>query len=156
MQDEQNGLVHALIPFRYEGAPLRTTNALIEKIPEFSASAGVAKFSERLRLNLPDTLARNAEFLSDLFERIGTAVFKAETKMKDLAFAFGKVIEHFLDLLAQQMACRGFFRTWEIPVFDEVPELAVFFLADGGLEGNGELCDSANFLDLPGLDVHFL
>ena len=70
MQDEQNGLVHALIPFRYEGAPLRTTDALIEKIPEFSASAGVAKFSERLRLNLPDPFASHVKLLPHFFQRV--------------------------------------------------------------------------------------
>lgn len=49
----------------------------------------MAEFAQRLRFDLSDAFARDAELLADFFERALMAVFETEPEDEHLAFAFG-------------------------------------------------------------------
>src|SRR5690242_17311723 len=54
--------------------PLPTAHRSLQKVLERLGAGGVAEFAERLRLDLPDALAGDAELLADFFQRAAVAV----------------------------------------------------------------------------------
>ena len=115
--------------------------ASVQKVLEFLAAAGVAQLAERLGLDLADALARDIEFLADLLKRAGAAVLNAEAQLEDLLFARGQGREYVHQLLLQQRERRGLARLARALVGNEVAEVAVLLLADGGLQRDRLLRD---------------
>jgi len=104
---------------------------------ELTAAAGSAELFEGFGFDLADALAGDAEVSADLFEGLLTAVFEAKTHQQHLAFAEGKIVQGIVYLFAQDQMGSGFGRGEGVLVFDEVGEMAVFFFADRGLQGEG-------------------
>ena len=74
---------------RYELQLLDTLN----KRPQLPAPARMPQLAQRLRLDLPDALARHLEALPHLFQRVLGAVFQAEAHLDDALFARGQGAE---------------------------------------------------------------
>ena len=74
---------------------------VVEECPKPVAAAGVAQFSQRLRLNLPDPLAGHREVLAYLFERMFRPVLKTEPHLDDLFLARAQGLQYFGRLLAK-------------------------------------------------------
>src|SRR5258708_4664664 len=47
-----------------------TEQSVVEETPQLPASARMLQLPQRLRLDLPDTFARNTELLADFFQRV--------------------------------------------------------------------------------------
>ena len=73
----------------------------IKESLEMSCSAGVAQLSERLRLDLTDSLSCNVEFLSDLLQRSASAIVKSEAQSDNVRLTGGKRTQFLLYHLAQ-------------------------------------------------------
>ena len=73
--------------------------ASVKEITQLMTSARVAQLAERLCLDLADSLAGDAEVLSDLFQRAGPAVVKSEAQTEHLFFPRSQRVKHFLELL---------------------------------------------------------
>src|SRR5579884_2761674 len=79
----------------------RCFTLVVDVVAQARISRRMTQLLERLRLDLPDALARHAEVLADLFQRVGIAVVEPEPHLKDVALARRELIERLLDLLAQ-------------------------------------------------------
>src|SRR5512133_2305740 len=118
--------------------------------------ARVAQLSQRLRLDLPDALARHLEVLADLLERVVALLPDAEAHAEDLLLARRERGEHLPRLLGEVHVDDRVRRGDERLVLDEVPEVAVLLLADGGLEADGFLRDLEDLADLVERKLHLL
>ena len=65
----------------------------VEVVAELLAAVRVAELGQRLRLDLADALAGDAELAADLFERAGLAVLEAEPQPHDLLLALVQLAE---------------------------------------------------------------
>src|SRR5207237_3285628 len=93
-----------------------------------------AQLAERLRLDLPDTLARDREALADLFEGVVGLLADAEAQTQDLLFARREGGEDFSGLLFQREGHGCIGGRERLPVLDEIAERALLVIADRGLE----------------------
>src|SRR4051812_10970239 len=123
-------------------------------ILELSRARGVAQLAERFRLDLADALARDAELATYLFERPLAAVVQAEAKLEHAALAAGEAVEHFFDLLFEQLEGGHLGRRGRALVLDEVAEVAILFLANRRLQRDRLLRDLLNLAHLVGRDLH--
>ena len=98
---------------------------LLQKVFQFFASAGVAKFSERLRLDLSDSLPRDAKASAHFFKSMSVSVLKSKPEAKDFSLPVGEVVEHFVKLLAENLTGSRLFGARQVLVLEEVAELAV-------------------------------
>src|SRR5438876_633876 len=129
---------------------------LLQVVLELAAPRRMAQLAQRFRLDLPDALSRDVELAADLFERARAAVFETEAQLKHAPFATGEAFEHALDLLLEELVARGVARGEGLVVGDEVPEVAVLFLADRRLERDRFLRDLHDLADLVRGDEHSL
>src|SRR5215210_5946537 len=60
---------------------------LVEEVFELLGAAGVAKLAQRLRLDLADALASDAELAPDFFQRPAAAVVETEAHCQHRALA---------------------------------------------------------------------
>src|SRR5438874_2305454 len=60
----------------------RGSERLLQVVLELAASGWVAQLAQRLGLDLADALTGDVEFLADLLERPGAAVFKPEPELE--------------------------------------------------------------------------
>src|SRR5512147_3337904 len=109
---------------------------------------GVAELAQRLGLDLADALAGHLEVLADLLEGVVALLPDAEAHAEDLLLARRQGGEHLPRLLRQVHVDDRVRRRDEGLVLDEVAEVAVLLLADGGLEGDGLLRDLQDLADL--------
>src|SRR6476619_6440024 len=72
-----------------------------EERSKFAAARRVAQLPQRLGLDLPDPFACDREALTDLFERVLTAVADAEPHLDDLFFARRQRLQHGLGLFLE-------------------------------------------------------
>src|SRR5438445_12293151 len=114
----------------------------------------MAELAQRLGLDLPDALAGDGEVLADLLERMLATVRKAEAQPQDLLLARRERIEDLVGLLAQGQTDDRLHRRDDLLVFDEVAEMAVFFLADRRLQGDRLLSDLQDLPHLVDRHVH--
>src|SRR5688500_18522749 len=105
---------------------------LLQVVLELLGAAGVAELAQGFRLDLADALAGDAELVADLFEGTLAAVVEAEAELEHAALAAREGVEHFLDLLLEHLVGGDLGRRGRGVVLDEVAEVAVLFLADGG------------------------
>src|SRR3954470_8150810 len=96
---------------------------LFEVIAELLRPTRVAKLRQRLRLDLPDALAGDAELLADLLERARMAVDEPEPELDDFLLALRQGVQHALQLLLEQDEARCVNRHDCIGVLDEIAEL---------------------------------
>jgi len=94
----------------------------------------VPQLRQRLRLDLADPLARDAELLADLFKSPDASVVEPKSQAHDLLLAIVQLLQRLLDCLAQQPARSGGRRSDGARIFDEVAEEAVVFLPYRRLE----------------------
>src|SRR3989339_1114055 len=64
----------------------------------------IAHLLEHLGLDLTDALARDAEFLAHLLQRVADPVLEPEPHLDDLALAGRKELHHGVDVLLPQLA----------------------------------------------------
>src|SRR3954454_24413521 len=116
----------------------------------------MAELPERLRLDLADSLPREVELASDLFERPRSTVLESEPELEDPSLSTGQGVEHGLDLLLEELVrcCLG--RGEGPAVLDEVAEVGVLLLADRRLERDRLLRDLDDLADLLGGDLDLL
>ena len=105
----------------------------------------MSELGEGLALYLAYTLTRDTKLPPNLLERAGMTVLKSKAKLDDLALAIRETIQHLVELLAQHGVTGRLRGSDRHGVLDEVPELGVLLLSDGGLERDRLL---ANLLDL--------
>ena len=96
----------------------------------------MTEFGQGLALDLTNTLARDTKLASDLLERAGVTVLKAEAQLDDLTLTIGKSVEDLIKLLVEHGVTRGLGGSDGLGVLDEVAKLGVLLLADGRLQGN--------------------
>src|SRR5688500_19328536 len=104
---------------------------------EAPAARGMAQLPERLRLDLPDALARHVERGSDLLQRARAAVLgEPEAKPDHLGLALGEGLEHLVHLVLQHRERGGLRRRDDAGVLDKVAEAGVIVLADRAVQGD--------------------
>ena len=108
----------------------------------------MAQFPQGLGLDLADALPGNVEFLAHFLQGAGAAVLDAEAELQNLFLPGSESGENIHQLLLQQGEAGGFAGLTGALVGDEVAQVGVLLLADGGLQGDGLL---GNFQDLPDL-----
>jgi len=121
---------------------------------EFAASGGVAEFAEGFGFDLADALAGYLEALAYFFQGVFGAVFEAEAHLDDAFFAGGEGAQDLGGVLLEVDADDGFRGGDGLAIFNEVAEVGVFFLADGGFQRDGFLRDFEDLADLGDGDVH--
>src|SRR5438552_6223506 len=102
----------------------------------------MAELRERLRFDLANAFARDAELLADLFERADLPVVETEAQTHDRALAVVELLQRFFDRFREQRARGGRGRRDDVGVFYEVAEEAVVFFADRRLERHRFLRDA--------------
>lgn len=114
----------------------------------------MTELGQGLGLDLADTLARDAKLAADFLECTGMSVDKAKAQLDNLALTIGKRIEHLGELLLQHGEAGGIGRNDSLGVLDEVAQLGILFLTDGGLERHGLLRNLLDLADAVGTHVH--
>src|SRR4051795_2663226 len=103
---------------------------LLEVVAELLAAARVPELRQRLRLDLADPLAGEAELLADLVERARLAVCEAEAQCDDRCLTLGQRLQHAVELTLQQTERHDLRSDRRVRVLDEVAQLAVALVAD--------------------------
>gem|GEM_PF-6825741 len=101
----------------------------------------MAELAEGFGFDLADALAGDVELLAHLFQGAGAAVLDAEAQLEHLLLPGGEGREDLYQLLLQQGEGGGLRRLAGVLIGDEVAQMAVLLLADGGLQGDGLLGD---------------
>ena len=117
----------------------------VKVIFELTAAAGMAEFAECLCLNLADTLTGDIELLAYLFQGPGTAVLEAETQTEHFLLTLCQCAEHLIQLFLEKGKSGCLSGDRDIVVLNEIAEVAVLFLADGSLKGDGLLRNAQFF-----------
>src|SRR5687768_11770615 len=72
--------------------------ALLQVSAKLAAVAGMAQFAQRLRFDLADALASDAEVAPNLLKRAEAAVVEPEAQLDDEPLAFGQLAQGIADL----------------------------------------------------------
>src|SRR6266496_1976524 len=137
-------------------ASLYHTLLALDEALEALGARRVPELPQRLRLDLPDPLARDLEVLADLLERVVALLADAEAHPEHLLLARRERGEHLPRLLGQVHVDDRVRRGDERLVLDEVAKVAVLFLPDGGLEADRLLRDLEDLADLVERQLHLL
>src|SRR5262245_45851119 len=116
----------------------------------------MAELAERLRLDLPDALARDGEALADFLERVLRAFADAKAHLDDALLARRERLEDVVRLLLEVEVDHRIGRRHDVRVWDEIPKMRIFLLPDRGLERDRLLRDLEDLADLRDRDVHAL
>src|SRR5437870_565034 len=125
-----------------------------QEAPKLLGPRGVPQLAQCLGLDLTDALAGDGEVLPDLLERVFAAVGPTEAEPQHLLLAGRERVEDLVRLLTQGDADDRLHGRHDLLVLDEIAEVAVFFLADRGLQGNRLLRDLQDFPHLVDWHVH--
>ena len=117
-------------------------------ILEGLGTRGMSQLTERLCLDLSDTLSCDLELLSNLLEGSGSAVLKTKAKLYNLLFSGGQGVQDIAKLLSQKRIGSTIGGCGRIVILNEIAKVAVLFLTDGGFKGNGVLRDLHDLSDL--------
>ena len=110
----------------------------------------VAEFAQGLGLDLADALPRDLVLVADLLQRAREAVVQAVAEFQDPPLALRQAVEHLAEPAPEQMEAGDLAGVLGGLVFDEVAEVRLVRVADGGLHGDGLLRhfqDGAHALD---------
>src|SRR3569832_2089684 len=115
--------------------------AAVQEAPQLPAPRRVLQLPQRLGLDLTDALAGYAELLADLFEGVVGVHADAEAHAQHTFLARRQRRQHAGGGLAQVRLDGRVDRQDRVLVLDEVAQVAVFLVADGGFEADGLLGD---------------
>src|SRR5262244_2185836 len=113
----------------------------LEEAPKLLGPRGMAELAEGLGLYLANALTGDREVLTHFLEGVLAAVGEPEAEPQHLLLARGERVQHLVRLLAQREPDHALHGRAHLLVLDEVAQVAVLFLADGRLEGDGLLRD---------------
>src|SRR5574342_409466 len=123
---------------------------------EALGARGVAQLAQRLGLDLADALAGHLEVLPHLLQGVIGLLADAEAHAQHLLLARGERGQHLPRLLGQVHVDDGVGGADDGLVLDEVAQVAVLLLADGGLQGDGLLGDLEDLAHLVERQLHLL
>jgi hypothetical protein len=92
---------------------------------------GAAEFFEGDVLELADSFAGDAEFLTDLFECFGLMAVEAEAGVDDFSFAFVEHVEQPVELVVHVAVAEDFVRRLGAVVADDFAEFGGIVVGDG-------------------------
>ena len=110
----------------------------------------MTQFSQRLRLDLADTLSCYIEFLADLFQRAGAAVIHTESETEHFLLSLCQRIQHLVKLLLQKCLGSRLSRYRNIVILDKVSQMAVLLLANRCLKRYRRSLPEAALVPVPG------
>src|SRR5499426_79199 len=113
----------------------------LEEAPELLGARGMSELAEGLGLDLAYALAGDREVLAHFLEGVLAAVGEPEAEAQHLLLAGGERVQHLVGLLAEAQPDHALHGRADLLVLDEVAQMAVLFLSDGRLEGDGLLGD---------------
>src|SRR6267154_4827590 len=108
-----------------------------EKAVKVVSPGGMAQLAQRLGFDLADSLARDAVQVANFLEGVAEPIDQAKAHFEDLLLASGESGENGLKpFFKQGMACAVSGVLGGL-VFDEITDIDIAFVADGGVEGDG-------------------
>src|SRR5919201_2295199 len=102
---------------------------------------------QRLRLELPDALARQVELVADRLERPGLAL-EAEPELEDPPLALGQRVERTPNALLAERLLGLVERIRSLAVGEEIAELTFVVRADGLVQRDGRLRGAERLVDV--------
>src|SRR6266496_1090033 len=133
-----------------DGWPL----SLFEVVAELLAPGGMAQLRQRLRLDLPDPLPRHPKLPTNLLQRPRVAIRQPEPQLNNLLLPLTQRVQHGVELFLQQDETGGVHRDDRIRILDEIAEVGIGFLADGGFQADRLLRDLQDLADFLGGVLH--
>src|SRR5438105_2768010 len=127
-----------------------SASSALQEAAELFRPRRMPKLPEGLGLDLADALARDGEVLTDLLERVLTAVREPEPESQHLFLPGCEGVEDAVGLFAKAEADDRLDRRDHLLVLNEVAQVAVLLLADRCLEGDrllGNLQALPDFVD---------
>ena len=106
------------------------------------------QLAQRLCLDLTDTFAGDRELLADFFQRVVGVHADAEAHAEHAFFARRQRGQHARGGFAQVGLDRGVDRQDRVLVLDEIAEVRIFLVTDGGFERERLFGDLENFSNL--------
>ena len=116
----------------------------------------MAQLAQGLGLDLADAFAGDIELLAHFLQRAGAAVLDTEAQLQHLFLPGRQRAEHIHQLLLEQGEAGSLGGLGGAFVGDEVAQMGVLLLTDGGLQRNRLLCDLQNLAYLIHGHAHFL
>src|SRR4030042_2547523 len=108
---------------------------------QFLRPAGMSEFPQRFGLNLSDSFPRNLEILPHLLESSVVLLSNSKSHPQDLLLSGRKSRKNLPGLLRQIGIDHRIYGRGNGLVLDEISEMAVLILSDGGLQGDGLLAN---------------
>ena len=102
----------------------------VNKSTKVSCTAGMTQLSQRLSLDLTNTLTCNVKFLADLFQRAASSVVKTEAQLYHMLLTRCKRVKLAVKHLAQNGLRRGVCRSGSFIVGYEIAQMSILLLAD--------------------------
>src|SRR6266487_476527 len=134
----------------YDGWPL----SLFEVVAELLAPGGMAQLRQRLRLDLPDPLPRHPKLPTNLLQRPRVAIRQPKPQLNNLLLPLTQRVQHGVELFLQQDETGGVHGHDRIRILDEIAEVGIGFLADGGFQADRLLRDLQDLADFLGRVLH--
>src|SRR5215469_17702139 len=135
-----------------EGRALATLDERAQPL----APRRMAELPQRLGLDLPDALAGHLEVLTHLLERVVGLLADPEPHPEHLLLARRQGGQNLPGLLGQVHVDHRVRGRDQALVLDEVAQVGVLLLTDGGLEADGLLRDLEDLADLVQRELHLL
>src|SRR5882762_7251886 len=101
-----------------------------EEAVQMADAGRVAHLTERLRLDLADALAGDAELAAHFFQRARVTIDQAEALFEDGALTLGERVEHVADLFLQERIGGHLGGILRRLVLDEIAERRVVAITD--------------------------
>ena len=97
----------------------------------------MAQLPQGLGLDLADPFPGDIKLLAHLFQGAGAAVLQAKAQAPALSLPGGEESSTLLRVSFSKVWEAASARGRRVVIGDKVPQMAVFFLADGGFQGTG-------------------
>lgn len=125
--------------------PLTSSFLLVnDKVP-----CGLFKFLQSFPFNLPDSLSGHVKVTAHFFQSPGLSIFKAEAEFQHLSFPFRQALKKFFNLLPKENGAGRIIGSNSFVIFNEVPQMGIFFFANRRFQGNRILSDFLTSLIFP-------
>src|SRR3954468_4292356 len=121
---------------------------LIQEGSHLARAGGVLQLPERLRLDLSDAFAGDAELLADFLQGVIGVHADAEAHAQYALFARSEGRQHSCDRFLEVRLDRGINWDDSVLVLDEVAEMAVSLIADRRFEADRLFCDLEDLANL--------